>query len=88
MPRQAGSKFTKVYKPQRPTAAKTLRAAYRKRPVTRYAYRGRGGYWDNVKARWAKGGGDMKETFQQAGSLIGGPVGGQLEDFLIEHFTH
>lgn len=78
MPRQAGSKFTKVYKPQRPTAAKTLRAAYRKRPVTRYAYRGRGGYWDNVKARWAKGGGDMKETFQQAGSLIGGPVGGQL----------
>lgn len=78
MPRAAGSKFSKVYRSQRPAAAKTLARAYATRPVRKYNLRGRGGYWDNVKARWAAGGGSMKPAFQAAGNILGGPAGGQV----------
>lgn len=51
-------------------------------PRRRYAVRGRGGYWDNVKARWNQGGGAMKSQFEDAGGIIGGPVGRQLGGLL------
>lgn len=47
-------------------------------PVRRYAVRGRGGYWDNVKSRWKEGGGSMIGPFREAGRALAGPVGGAL----------
>jgi len=47
----------------------------RQRP---YTVSGRGGYWDNVRSRWNKGGGPMKGVFKQAGHLVGGPIGAQV----------
>lgn len=65
-------------------SASTTRAPARKRVsksatkgTRRYAVKGRGGYWDNVKSRWGQGGGSMKDTFRQAGHLLGGPLGEQ-----------
>lgn len=38
--------------------------------------RGRGGYWADLKKRWAEGGGTHKEAFSNAGGMIGSSVGG------------
>lgn len=69
MPRQAAKKTS--------TAATKRTQAKRTAPVRRYAVRGHGGYWDNVRSRWGEGGGKMHSQFKQAGSLIGGPIGEQ-----------
>ena len=79
MPRKAEQKFTKVYRRTQPAASRNLQRAYvmtSSRPRT-YAVRGRGGYWQNVKSRWAEGGGPRKGLFEQAGNILGGPIGGQ-----------
>lgn len=46
-------------------------------PTKRYTVRGHGGYWDNVKKRWGEGGGTMKSQFEDAGNILGGPLGRQ-----------
>lgn len=79
MPRKAEQKFSKVYRRTQPAASRNLQRAYvmtSSRPRT-YAVRGRGGYWQNVKSRWAEGGGPRKGLFEQAGNILGGPIGGQ-----------
>lgn len=79
MPRKAEQKFTKVYRRTQPAASRNLQRAYvmtSSKPRT-YAVRGRGGYWQNVKSRWAEGGGPRKGLFEQAGNILGGPIGGQ-----------
>lgn len=85
MPRSSRST---AYAPRRPVRRYTTagRGGY-KRPAmsgvrlvnpTRYAVRGKGGYWDNVKRRWGEGGGAMKSKFEDIGRTLAGPVGGPL----------
>lgn len=79
----ASSKFRKIYRPTRPQALRTLRRAYSSAIAPRQYYvRGRGGYWDNVKSRWAKGGGDYKDEFEKVGSAFGGLPGKHVGGFL------
>lgn len=58
--------------------APAAKAKSKSRRVPRYAVRGRGGYTDNVKARWSEGGGPNKGLFEAAGGAVGGPVGSFL----------
>lgn len=76
MPR---AKSVVVVKAKRSTASRAVvrRRAPRATTTRRYAIRGHGGYWDNVKSRWGEGGGSMKSQFEDAGNLIGGPLGRQ-----------
>lgn len=52
----------------------TPKRRYIKRTTT--VIRGRGGYWTDVKKRWAEGGGRYKPVFSKAGSDIGGAIAG------------
>lgn len=69
--------------PKKAASARKAKTATAKRaPVRRYAVRGKGGYFDNLKKRWAEGGGSMKRQFEDAGAILGGPVGRQLGGLL------
>lgn len=68
MPKKSASKST----------ASKRRKPYARSSVKRYSARGHGGYWDNLKKRWGEGGGKMKGAFEDAGGILGGPVGRQL----------
>lgn len=56
--------------------------SHRYTPSRRYAVKGRGGYWDNVKSRWKSGGGVLAPAFKMAGGALGGPVGSALGGLL------
>lgn len=76
MPR---AKAVVVVKAKRSTASRAVVRRRAPRTTTRrYAVRGHGGYWDNVKKRWGEGGGSMKSSFEDAGHIIGGPAGRQV----------
>lgn len=68
--------------PKKAASARKARPAAKRAPVRRYAVKGRGGYFDNLKKRWAEGGGSMKRQFEDAGAILGGPVGRQLGGLL------
>ena len=72
--RKTVTTVTRKTTPARPRYQSRASSGY----TRRYAVRGRGGYWDNVKKRWGEGGGKMHSAFQDAGGIIGGPVGRQL----------
>lgn len=58
------------------------RRYYRSSTVKRYSVHGRGGYWDDFKARWAQGGGRFKSAFQSVGNALGGNTGGHIGGLL------
>lgn len=64
------------------TASSSAPRAYKRvgnsTTTKRYSVSGHGGYWDNVKSRWGSGGGPSKNLYEDAGGIIGGPVGRQL----------
>lgn len=70
------------------TRTTKTRVVYKRAPATRtysvkrYAVRGRGGYWDNVKSRWDQGGGNFKNTFRAAGSALYGKPGAEVGGLL------
>lgn len=51
------------------------RAPARSSAPRRYGVRGRGGYWDNVKSRWATGG-KYANAFKAGGAALGSGLGG------------
>jgi len=52
------------------------------RVVTKYVVKGRGGYWDNIKERWASGPRWTGDAARAAGGAVGGPLGSALGGLL------
>lgn len=60
-------------RPAKKTASAPRKRAAVTKTVTRYSVRGRGGYWDNVKKRFAEGGKYERQFGDVGGAIAGAP---------------